>query len=89
MDKDEKIKNAAKYWYECEKEGFPKSQEEVFKEWLKQDARHNHAYNKLKNICIDNEIDPKNTKGIRSYLIYFFSFLIPLIVLFLLIAIYY
>ena len=52
MDKEQRIKNAALYWYECEIDGFPKSQEIVFKEWLKKDLKHKIEYEKLRKNAV-------------------------------------
>ncbi len=81
MDKDEKIKNAAKYWYECEKEGFPKSQEEVFREWLKKDVSHKEEYERLKFgfIKTDEKYQIEIKDKIKKPILYLFIFIFLLI----------
>jgi len=47
MTQENKIRNAARYWHDCQKEGFPKGQKEVFEEWLDKDIQNSIIYEKL------------------------------------------
>lgn len=92
MTQENKIKNAARYWFDCQKEGFPKGQKEVFEEWLNKDIRHYITYEEL----FDN--NPKEThiqtiskekKKIYSFPLYFLGFLIFIIIFFVFIKLLY
>lgn len=48
MEEEKKIKNAAIYWHNENKEELPKWKKEAFKEWLEKDGRHKVIYEKLK-----------------------------------------
>jgi ferric-dicitrate binding protein FerR (iron transport regulator) len=53
MDKDQKIKNAAKYWHDENKEELPKWKKEAFKEWLEKDSSHKKTYEQMNHKSID------------------------------------
>lgn len=84
MTKENKIKNAALYWYTCEKEGFPKGQKEVFQEWLDKDIEHRNTYQKLYRNIIEvapiEDMKKKKSKLRYLYLILLFCFIFTIII---------
>ena len=81
MTKEYKIKNAARYWNICKKEGFPKGQKKVFDEWLEKDVKNKETYEELYGTSSINAIENHPTTDKKENRFYFYLIFTTIVII--------
>jgi len=81
MTDEKKVSNAALYWFNCNKDGFPTGQKKIFEEWLESNTQHKIAYQRLfrSQEIINTKKKPKKKRYILLYFILALLFIIMII----------